>query len=100
MALPLYYSAEATQRIRTWQTDDPTLYQETLGILRSIAAEPQTFGQQFPPDDRLSSYGVPGRTEKYCIVWNSSSDRTSIIDLSTHDELVQRRTYQQKHGLD
>lgn len=95
------YSEEAEQRIRTWQTDDPTLYQETLGVLRSIAAEPQSFGQPgFPLEDRLFSYGVPGRTEQYCVVWNSSSDEATIIDLSTHDEFVQRMTYQQKHGLD
>lgn len=95
------YSEEAAQRIRSWKRDDPVLYQETLGVLRSIAAEPQSFGQPgFPLEDRLYSYGVPGRDERYCIVWNSSNAEAKIINLSTNDEFVRRMIYQQKHGLD
>lgn len=95
------YEVEAEQRIRSWRTSDPKLYEETLGILESIAAEPQSFGSPGSPlVDRLFSYGVPGRDEQYCITWDSRGAETTIVSLSTHTELLQRVSYQLKHGLD
>ncbi|MEH6624437.1 MAG: hypothetical protein V7738_16905 [Dietzia maris] len=101
--MTMEYEPSAAARIRSWQEDDPTLYAATLKVLYAIRDDPRTVGAPLPsgqPGYRLSSYGIPGRIEQYCITWKAKDPVPLIATVSTHDELVQWVAYQEKHGLE
>ena len=94
------YEPHAAARIRSWQEHDPALYAATIEVLHAIRDDPQTYGAPGGQlADRLRSYGIPGRIEQYCITWSAKGSEPVILTVSTHDELVQRAVYQEKHGL-